>query len=97
MSRTSLLSCLAAAILLIAAASFAADEPKKEAPKKDPAAEMAEFLKLTQPGPEHKKIARMAGDWDAATTMFNPDGGKVESKGKEKATVVLGGRFLEHA
>jgi hypothetical protein len=37
----------------------------------------------------------MAGDWDAAVTVFAPDGTKMESKGKEKSSVVLGGRFLE--
>ena len=71
--------------------SLAADAPKKP----DPAAEMAEWAKLNAPGPEHKKLAAMAGEWDTTCTMFMPDGGKMESKGKEKSKVVLGGRFLE--
>lgn len=82
----------ASACLAIGVASVA--QEKKPDPKAAEA-EMAEWAKLQAPGPQHAMLAKMAGEWDAAVTLFMPDGAKMESKAKEKCELVLGGRFVQ--
>lgn len=86
---------LAASAALAAgvAAAPAKDEPKP-AGQQQQQPDMAEWVKMNQPGPEHKQLAAHAGQWAATVTAYGPDGAGMESKGKETCTVVLGGRFL---
>jgi hypothetical protein len=80
-------ACLAIGVVSIA--------QEKKADPKAAEAEMAEWAKLQAPGPQHAMLAKMAGEWDAAVTLFMPDGVKMESKAKEKCELVLGGRFVQ--
>lgn len=68
-----------------------ADAPKKEEKKAEPAPEMME----DKPGEMHKWIEAQAGEWQASSVEFGPDGkpGKPE-KGTLKSKMELGGRFL---
>ena len=55
---------------------------------------MAEmYMKAAQPGEEHKKLAEMAGDWDANVTMYEGPA-PTKSAGKMHAEVIMGGRYL---
>jgi len=55
---------------------------------------MAEmYMKAAQPGPEHKKLAEMAGDWDANVTMYEGPQ-PTKSKGTAHCETIMGGRYL---
>ena len=57
---------------------------------------MADFTKLTAPGPEHDYLKALVGDWDADVKIFNPDGSlQGNSKGAMHCEMILGGRFLQ--
>jgi hypothetical protein len=57
------------------------------------AAEMAE---LAQPGPEHERLAAMAGSWDLEQRMYMPGNDTpMVLTGRSESEMVLGGRFLE--
>ncbi len=61
--------------------------------------EMAEMMaaveKAATPGPEHERLARQAGNWEATMTMWQPDGTQC---GSGTATLsiepILGGRYV---
>ncbi len=63
-----------------------------QAPKQPPSAE--DLLAQTKPGPEHERLAQLAGAWNIAVTM---GGGPQPMKwqGQANAKPVVGGRFLE--
>ena len=97
---------LAAVMLsLLVCSSFAADE-KAVAEKAEPAGagappDMAEMMKkmeeISGPGPEHKVLTDLAGEWDVEVKswMAGPDGPSTTSKGACKGKLILGGRFLQ--
>jgi hypothetical protein len=87
MTRTAL---LAAALLVTTAV---ADDKKAAIDEK---AMMEVWQKHATPGPEHKLLAAMAGDWtyDAKFWMA-PDAPPMEMKGTAKRTLLMGGRFLQ--
>jgi len=90
--------CVAAlAIGLLASRSFSADDAAKKAAAEKQAAEMAEYMKMSQPGPEHDKLKEMEGDWAADVKMFNPDGTEMgpPSTGVMHCKMILGGRYLQ--
>jgi|SRR5579862_7143817 len=50
---------------------------------------------LPFPGPEHAKLAKLAGDWTFAATFRQTPGAEPQTQaGSAKLTVVLGGRFV---
>ncbi len=77
MKRTTLLLAFA-----LAAAPLAAQEPPDSA-------QMARIMELARPGPEHDRLAAMAGDWDVTYRM----GGTTITASVE-SRIILGGRFL---
>jgi hypothetical protein len=75
---------------------------EKDAAATDPAEMMKRMAELAAPGPEHKVLVSLAGDWDTemrchmtsgtdATTTSQP----TVNKGTCKSRLILGGRFLE--
>ncbi len=53
------------------------------------------WMKLAQPGPEHAELAKAAGTWDQAITMWMyPDAEPQTSAGVAKIKSIMGGRFL---
>jgi len=58
---------------------------------------MAEYLKLGAPGPQHEKIATLAGEWTATSKMWmGPDAQAMETPpGTHTGEMILGGRFLK--
>src|SRR4051812_41086306 len=57
---------------------------------------MAIMAKYGTPGPEHAKLKRMEGNFDAEVTMqMMPDAPPQTSKGKIKNTMIMDGRYLQ--
>jgi len=57
--------------------------------------EMVAWVKYMTPGPEHERMAGMAGEWNAAVKMWMMPGAPVlESTGSAKFRMVCGGRYL---
>lgn len=80
------------------------EEAKKEEAKKDdkPAAGgmdekamQAAMEKMAEPGPMHKWLAALEGDWQAEVKEMGMDGKWTTSKGEMNYKMVHGGRFLE--
>jgi hypothetical protein len=92
---------IAAAALLLAAPirSVRADEPKAPAPKQMSPAEqqmMEKYVKAATPGPEHQKLAKLAGKWKLQVTAWMAPGAPPQkSDGTAEFTSVLGGRYLQ--
>jgi hypothetical protein len=72
------------------------DTKAKEAGTPDMAEMMKKMEALAAPGPEHQKIASLAGEWEteARCYMTGPDTPTV-TKGTCKGKMILGGRFLQ--
>ncbi len=66
-----------------------AQEPPSEA-------DMAAYLALAQPGPEHDLLKQFEGEWDQDVKMWmQPGQPPMEAKSHTSAKMVLGGRFLQ--
>lgn len=100
------LSLTLALVLALAAIASAADAPGKQAgaPPTAPTglsadggqqAAMDEMMRLGMPGPNHKLLESMVGEWDAASRMWMGPGEPVTSSGVSSHRLILGGRFLE--
>lgn len=82
------------AFLVFALAAYAADTISLPRPK-DAEAQADTFARYAMPGPEHKLLDRMAGDWETLTRYWpSPGAEMVESKGTSHRKWILGGRFL---
>lgn len=73
---------LSAAVALLAAAPLAAQETPDSA-------QMARMMELAQPGPEHERLASLAGDWEAT---FRMSGMSLTATAENR--MIMGGRFL---
>lgn len=57
--------------------------------------EMQAMMAAMSPGPEHKKLARMAGDWTFTNKMWmDPSAPPAEGSGTVHAEMILGGRYV---
>jgi hypothetical protein len=79
----------------------AAQPPRPDAPQvpgdaspQEVARAMAETIRLATPGPEHKRLAALAGDWTVELTLSPPGKEPERSTGRARAATVLGGRWL---
>ncbi len=89
-SRLFLASALVA-LLLLAAPGQAQQEPTPE----ELQALVARVMKLGKPGPEHARLARMAGTFDVENKIWPTPGAEPETAhGTMESEMVLGGRFL---
>lgn len=66
----------------------------------DPGTEMEKMMrayaKAAEPGPEHKRLNPLAGDWKCVVhTWEGPGGAQQESKATYQRKWILGGRFLQ--
>lgn len=88
---------LLAAVLAVAPPTGAQDEAA-EAPvmSAEMAAEMAAWAEAMTPGPQHEKLAGMAGEWDGEITMWMEPGAEpTVSAFTASRRMTFGGRFLE--
>jgi len=89
--------------LCIAMAGYAvsgmAQEPTTPKPKPMPptAEELEEFAKLAEPGPEHKRLASLAGKWSVAMRPSGKKDAAAIAVGGGEAKSILGDRFLDVA
>jgi len=85
---------LGVVLAIWAAAALAAEEKGKQTGQAMPP-EMADWMKLAQPGEHHKHMAMMAGDWKVHSKMWMAPGAPPE-EGDGSATVrpILDGRFF---
>src|SRR5437764_8444463 len=90
-------------VLLLTAATFAAPVAKAQdagtqAPPQMSAAEqemMQKYMKAATPGPEHQKLAKMAGKWKMQVTAWMMPGAPPEkSEGTAEFKPILGGRYI---
>ena len=57
---------------------------------------MEELTRYTTPGPQHRELAALAGQWTTNTRIWeSPDAKSVDVPGSAAYRVILGGRFLE--
>jgi hypothetical protein len=84
------------ALLVLVSTARSDDKPNAPAAGGDQQAMMDAYTKAAAPGPEHARLAKLAGDWDADVKMFNPDGSAGgNTKGAMHAQMILGGRYLQ--
>lgn len=70
-------------------ATWAPDDPQGQTKLE------ADMVSLGQPGPEHERLAAMAGTWDLEQRMFMPGSDTPQVvRGEVVSEMVLGGRFL---
>ena len=90
---------IAAALLLAASLRPAHAEEKAKAPPQMSAEEQAmmeKYMKAATPGPEHQKLAKLAGKWKLQVTAWMAPGAPPEkSDGTAEFTSLLGGRYLQ--
>ncbi|HZR11267.1 MAG TPA: DUF1579 domain-containing protein [Myxococcales bacterium] len=88
----------AMAVLLAASLRPAQAEEKAKTPPQMSAAEQAmmeKYMKAATPGPEHQKLAKLAGKWSLKVTAWMAPGAPPEkSDGTAEFTSLLGGRYL---
>ncbi len=81
----------------------APEKPTKETtrfdgPNMDPAQKqkmMEQMMAMMQPGPEHKRLERMVGNWKQVTQYWMEPGAPPKTiEGTGTNTMILGGRFL---
>ena len=94
-SRWMLVLCLLALMSVPALAQEKGqDKPPAGMPSMD-SPEMQAMMKAMSPGPEHQKLARMAGDWTFTNkTWMDPSAPPTEGSGTMHAEMILGGRYV---
>ena len=87
----------AIALCLLALPAFAQDKPKEPAGHAMSQADMEAMMKAATLGENHKRLARMAGDWTFTNKMWmDPSQPPMESGGTMHAETMMGGRYVEH-
>ncbi|MBM4172263.1 MAG: DUF1579 domain-containing protein [Ignavibacteria bacterium] len=57
---------------------------------------MKAWMESIQPGPMHKMMAKMVGDWNTVMKMVDPmSGQEMNSEGTAKFELMLGGRYMK--
>ncbi len=98
MKRTICHVCSALAVIGMLATSFALAEEKGTSPGLDP--KMEEMMKKAEtagkPGPHHKKLDPLVGEWNAEVkSWMTPGAPPVVTKGTAKSNWVMNGRFVQ--
>jgi len=92
-------SRISAAALLLAAASVAARAQEPKASGQKPTAEeqamMEKYIQAATPGPEHQRLAKLAGKWKLQVTSWMAPGAPPQkSEATAEFKTILGGRYL---
>jgi hypothetical protein len=76
------------------AAPAAAQQQQQMSPQQQ--AEMEAMMKAMTPGPQHKMLDGMVGDWNAKVSMWmQPGAPPASSEGTSENRWILGGRYVE--
>lgn len=87
-------------VMLLAFGASASAQPKKQTKAQaqsggHSAEEMKREMQNARPGPEHARLAKLAGEYTTATKFFAaPGDAPMESSGDAKLSLTLDGRFL---
>lgn len=96
--RRSTLAALSVAVLsaLFAWCAVAQEKQGGQPSPEDMQKMMQDFMKVGAPGPEHQRLAMLAGDWTNVSKMWREPNGEpmVTPPGTHKGEMILGGRFL---
>ena len=92
MKRSTLVAVVCACTLLTTAA-LAQDKPGGGAPDMKAMEEM--MRKAAEPGPEHKILGKLVGDWTFTNKLWMGPGEPMVSDGTMHAEWVLGGRYVQ--
>jgi hypothetical protein len=83
-----------AALLISTAAAFAADAPPQMTAEQK--AMMDKMAKAATPGPQHAKLAKMAGEWTCAVKyQMDPSQPAQESQSTATITTLMDGRYIQ--
>jgi len=83
---------LLVALLVVASPALAQDHGHGE-PEMD--AEMVAFIEMAKPGPEHRFLEKLAGNWKAEGSFWmDPSAPPARTTGTTVNEMILGGRFL---
>ncbi len=94
-TRSWLTLTVAGAWLVVFTASFAFAQDKPGAMAKEQQEMMDAMTKAATPGPNHKLLASMAGEWTIVNRMWmDPGAPPTESKGTASYEMMMGGRYL---
>ena len=98
--RCTVLSAAALCLLVLAVPALAQHEHQHDTKPAAPAggpgdADMAAMMKAASPGPEHERLAKMAGDWTFTNTMWMAPGQPpMQSTGTMHAETQMDGRYV---
>ncbi|MBD3257137.1 DUF1579 domain-containing protein [candidate division GN15 bacterium] len=87
-----MISLTTCALLVLAVTLFADSPEMTEAEKQQ---KMMQLMRLAQPGPEHERLASLAGEWQLSNKAWMQPGEPLTSEGTGTAEMILGGRFLK--
>ncbi len=66
------------------------EQPQMPSPE-----QMAEAMKMMEPGPHHEHMAKLVGDWKATAKFWmQPGAPPMESPGTMKISLIMGGRYM---
>lgn len=83
-------------LLLSLLAALAAPAAAQEPANAEQRRKMEAMMAAMQPGPEHARLAQLAGTWDVELTMWSPGGREPARAGAvAENEMILGGRFLQ--
>jgi len=85
--RMLLSTLLLVTIFFIGSKAFAQGADQQEMMKK--------WDEYMTPGPAHQEFAKMAGNWKATVTNYDPSGQTMKSDGSAAFEMVLGGRYMK--
>jgi hypothetical protein len=83
-------------IALALVLGFVASTFAQETPDSAKQQAMAEMAKLARPGPEHKILGKMVGNWETEVKYWTTPGeDEIVFKGEAENTMIMGDRFLQ--
>ena len=84
----------AAVTVLVSTSVLAQDKKPQMSPQEQ--AMMEKYAKAATPGPEHQKLAKLAGKWKLrVTSWMAPGAPPMKSAGTAEFTSLFGGRYLQ--
>jgi hypothetical protein len=93
--RATTLAAITAFCAIIPISGVLAQDAEKKPAELSPEEAMAAYLKLAEPGKEHKQWKNLVGEWDAHQTIWEAPGAPpMELKGSAKFRLIMGGRYL---
>ena len=91
MKRTIALCAVALLLAPLAWAQQSGEQPDMPSPE-----QMAEVMKLIQPGEHHEHMAQYVGKWKTVAKMWQmPEAPPAESKGKTEIVALMDGRYFQ--